>query len=156
MGLEAINFAYVPPESKKDMFQKDFSKLSDALPKIGSEEERYIIKNDEYLIDFLFQGGNLSVRVALCCSRTSVERVFEIFKSFSQKYDGGYLKVVQSKQVIKQFTDDDLKIMLGTFEERRKVFVEHIADIANVPLSSDEVFQYIRKNNIKPKADHNP
>ncbi|HYX35789.1 MAG TPA: hypothetical protein VE954_22045 [Oligoflexus sp.] len=151
MGLEAINFAYLPPESKSDVVLNDFSKLPGIIPKIGGGQGRYVIKNDDYLIDFLVQGKNLSVRIALCCSSKSIEKVFDIFKTFSEKY-GGQLKVIQSKKVIVHFTNDDLKSMVSAFEERRKVFVEQIADISNMPLSSDDVFNYIRQENIKPKG----
>lgn len=152
MGLEAINFVCGAKKEVSNEFLSEFRRTPNLIRR-SADERKYFLKTDTYLIDFFELSNTIQVRIALCNSIKSIDKVAEIFGGLLQKYVGRF-DIVQYSTQFTDLSEENIQKMREIFKERRQVFVESIADMVDVPMSSDELFKYIREQGIKPRSQN--
>lgn len=151
MGIEAINFVYLPDSSRASNLIETFRKFPEIEDFSEGESGQYRLRKPNYLIDFLTKNEGISIRIALGCSEKSVEHLFIIFKNISELH-GGILKVIEPKILITNFNTETCEELKNAFRERQRFFQENIADVSDLPLTSSDLFKYIREHGIKPRG----
>ncbi|MCB0422211.1 MAG: hypothetical protein KDD61_14530 [Bdellovibrionales bacterium] len=150
MGLESYNFKYTAPKTAKISWQKVLERFNAVpIPKESKYFKYYKIEQDDFVIDLQSDSQSLEIRIALCnpvlgmCS--SLDLVSELIHQFKGSVStlGGEIKSTNMPQ-------EDRDRFLVDFKEQKSKFVQNIADF-EAPLSADDVFAHIRRNDIKPK-----
>lgn len=151
MGLESYNMAY-RHDNKKDLDSvvslliKDFNAVSRL-----SDEPKFIIKSEKYLIDILKLDSSISIRFAVCGSLDVILKVFEIFRMASVRY-GGVMFDQHTKMYIRDFTNEELEEVKRSYLERQGYFFDNIAFVQDMALSAESIYKFIRENDVKPRV----
>lgn len=150
MGLESYNLKYIAPETAIILWQKELERFN-AIPSIkkSSHFHYYKIEQNGYLIDLQSDNRSLEIKIALCNPVCSMEFSLKLVTELIHKFKGTVTSL-KSKIKSTNMQPEDRDNFLSDFDEQKTLFIENIADF-EAPLSSDDVFKYIRDNDVKPR-----
>jgi hypothetical protein len=154
MGVESYLLSYKP--KRRDDIPSVFKTIESeyaAVPKL-SDEIKYMVKGDDYLIDFLQLGSAISVRIALCCSVAAIDKVFDIFRAVSANTEGSlYDQSLKFRTTV--FSTEELEQVKASYREKQEIFFDHVAYLQDAAVSADEVYDYIRRHGILSRLSQN-